>query len=43
MYVGESSVSGSGVNHNAISYDYGDKKVDSGKVPQFNGDPEEFS
>ena len=43
MSAGESSVSGSGVNHNTVSYDYGDKKADSGKVPKFNGDPEEFS
>ena len=42
MYVGESSVSSSSVNHN-VSYDYDDKKADSGKVPKFNGDPEEFS
>jgi len=39
----ESFVSGSGGNHNAIPYDYSDKKVDSGKVSKFNGDPEEFS
>jgi len=25
-----------------VPYDYSDKKVDSGKVPKFNGDPEEF-
>jgi len=31
MY-GESSVSGSGGNHNVVSYDYSDKKADSGKV-----------
>jgi len=43
MSAGESSVSGSSVNHNDVSYDYGDKKADSGKVPKFNGDPEEFS
>jgi len=43
MYAGESSVSGSGGNHNAIPYDYSDKKADSGKVPKFNGDLEEFS
>ena len=24
-------------------YSYGDKKAESGKVPRFNGDPEEFS
>jgi len=30
-------------NNNAVPYDYGDKKVESGKVPKFNGDPEEFS
>ncbi|AES78848.1 hypothetical protein MTR_7g046960 [Medicago truncatula] len=29
---------------NAIPYDYGrNKKSDYGKVPKFNGDPEEFS
>jgi len=42
----ESSVSGSagsGGNHNVVPYDYNDKKADSGKVPKFNGDPEEFS
>jgi len=43
MSAGESSVSGSGGNHIAVSYDYGDKKADLGKVPKFNGDPEEFS
>jgi len=43
MYASESSVSGSGVNHNVVSYDYGDKKADSRKVPKFNGDLEEFS
>jgi len=30
-------------NNNAVTYDYGDKKAKSGKVPKFNGDPEEFS
>jgi len=42
----ESSVSGSGgsgSNHNVVPYDYSDKKVDSGKVPKFNGDHEELS
>ena len=42
----ESSVSGSigsGGNHHAVSYDYSEKKTDAGKVPKFNGDPEEFS
>jgi len=43
MSAGKSSVSGSGVNHNDVSYDYGDKKADSGKVTNFNGDPKEFS
>jgi len=43
MSAGESSVFGSGGNHNVVPYDYSDKKVDSGKVPKFNGDPEEFS
>jgi len=32
----ESSVSGSGGNHNVVPYDYNDKKVDSRKVPKFN-------
>jgi len=40
---GESFVSGFGGNHNDVPYDYSDKKADSGKVPKFNGDPEEFS
>jgi len=40
---GESSVSGFSGNHNDVPYDYSDKKGDSGKVPKFNGDPEEFS
>jgi len=40
---GESFVSSSCGNHNIVSYDYSDKKADSGKVPKFNGDPEEFS
>jgi len=40
---GESSVSSSGGNHNVVPYDYSHKKADSGKVPKFNGDPEEFS
>jgi len=39
----ESSVSGSGGNHNVVPYDYSDKEADSRKVPKFNGDPEEFS
>ena len=43
MSAGESSVSGSGDNHNVVSQDYSDKKADSGEVPKFNGDPEEFS
>jgi len=30
-------------NNNVVPYDYGDKKVKSGKVPKFNGDPEVFS
>jgi len=30
-------------NNNVVPYDYGDKKSESGKVPKFNGDPEEFS
>jgi len=28
-------------NNNDVRYDYGDKKSDTGKVPKFNGDPEE--
>jgi len=40
---GESSVSGSGGNHNVVPYDFNDKKADLGKVPNFNGDPKEFS
>jgi len=40
---GESSVGSSSGNHNVVTYDYSDKKSDSGKVPKFNGDPEEFS
>ena len=36
------SVSGSGGNHNVVPYDYHDKKADLGKVPKFNGDPEEL-
>jgi len=39
----EDSTSGSGQNNNVVPYDYGSKKADSGKVPKFNGDPEEFS
>ena len=43
----EESTSRSGTSHSgsAIPYDYGygDKKAESGKVPWFNGDPEEFS
>ena len=38
---GEDSTSSQ--NNNVVSYDYGDKKADSSKVPKFNGDPEEFS
>ena len=30
-------------NNNVVPYDYGGKKSDSGKVPKFNGDSEEFS
>jgi len=37
-----SGSAGSGGNHNVVSYDYSEKKTDSGKVPKFNGDPEEF-
>jgi len=45
---GEESTSRSGTSQSggaSIPYDYGygDKKSDSGKVPRFNGDPEEFS
>jgi len=42
MY-GESSVSSSCGNHIVVPYDYSDKKAGSGKVPMFNGHPEEFS
>jgi len=42
------STSRSGTSHSggaAVPYDYGygDKKAESGKVPRFNGNPEEFS
>jgi len=40
---GESSVSSSGGNHNVVPYDYSYKKADSGNVPKFNGDLEDFS
>jgi len=40
---GKDSTYGSGQNNNVVSYDYGNKKADSCKVPKFNGDPEEFS
>ena len=30
-------------NNNVVPYDYVDMKAESGKVPTFNGDPEEFS
>jgi len=40
---GEDSSSGQNNNNSDIPYDYGDKKADSGKIPKFNGDPEEFS
>jgi len=43
MYAGKSSVSSSCGNHNVVSYDYSDMKADSGKIPKFNGDLEEFS
>jgi len=39
---GKDSTSGQN-NNNVVPYDYGNKKADSGKVPKFNGDPEEFS
>jgi len=43
----EESISHFGTSHSgaAVPYDYGygDKKAESGKVPRFNGDPEEFS
>ena len=41
----EESTSRFGASHfgAAVPYDYGDKKAESGKVPRFNGDPEEFS
>ena len=37
--VSGSGFAGSGCNHHAISYDYSEKKTDSGKVLKFNGDP----
>ena len=41
---GEDSSSGqNNNNNNVVPCDYGDKKADSGKIPKFNGDPEEFS
>jgi len=45
---GEESTSRSGTSQfggASIPYDYGygDQKSESGKVPRFNGDPEEFS
>jgi len=41
---GEDSTSGqNNNNNNVVPYDYGDEKADSGKVPKFNGDLEEFS
>ena len=40
---GESSNTGPAHN-NAVPFDYGDnKKSNFGKIPKFNGDPEEFS
>jgi hypothetical protein len=40
---GDSSISRSS-NNNVVPYDYGDsKKSNFGKIPKFNGDPEEFS
>jgi hypothetical protein len=40
-----SDTSSSGPAHNhALPFDYGDnKKSNFGKIPKFNGDPEEFS
>jgi len=43
MYGEGSSFGQNNNNNNVVPYDYGDKKADSGKVPKFNGDPEEFS
>jgi hypothetical protein len=43
---GESvSSNGSGHNYNVVAHDYNDdnKKSNVGKIPKFNGDPEEFS
>jgi len=40
---GEDSSSGQNNNNNVVPYDYGDKKDDSGKIPKFKGDHEEFS
>jgi len=43
MFSDEPSSSQNRDNH-IVPYDYGNnKKSDSGKVPKFNGDPEEFS
>jgi len=44
----EESTSRSGTYHSGgavvpYDYGYGDKKAEFGKVPRFNGDPEEFS
>jgi hypothetical protein len=39
---GDSSSPGPAHNH-VVPYDYGDKKSNFGKIPKFNGDPEEFS
>ena len=43
----EESTSRSGTSHSGADvpydYGYGDKKAESGKVPRFNGDLEEFS
>jgi len=44
----EESTSRSGTSHSGgatvpYDYGYGDKKAESGEVPRFNGDPEEFS
>jgi len=36
-------MSGEDTSTSVVPYDYGDKKAESGKVPKFNRDPEEFS
>jgi hypothetical protein len=41
---GESPISTSQTSYNNAAHDYSDSKKSSvGKIPKFNGDPEEFS